>query len=298
MFNKEDFVWNWTAFITPFEEYESIDRDAFDNLLQKQVDAWIKWVLLLGTTAEYPTLSREEDTQITLRGIDIINQNASVMVNIWTNSTYETLENLKKYENIPGIDAYLVVNPYYNKPTQSWLYKHFKVIADESSRPIIVYNIKWRTWVNLETSTLLQLINDTNNIVWVKEASWDIKQISDVIQQTPNDFVVLAGDDWMTYHTIKSWGDWAVGVASNLLPQETTKFVNSWLSWNMQDFEDWSKYLQEFFDNEWIQTNPLPIKTALSYTWDIKEIFRLPLCPMDDDYKKNWLEVVKWYINT
>ncbi len=295
MSNIQEFAWNWTAFITPFREDESIDREAFDNLLQKQIDTWVKWILLLGTTAEYPTLSREEDTQVTLRGIEKINQNAKIMVNIWTNSTYETIENLKKYEEIPWIDAYLVVNPYYNKPTQTGLYKHFKAVADETNRPVFLYNIKWRTWVNLETDTLLELINNTNNIVWVKEASQDTNQITDVINQTPEDFVVLAWDDWMAYPTIMNNGHWVIWVTSNLLPYEVTKFVNKWLDGDIQEFDKWEEYLREFFENEGIQTNPIPIKTALAGKWYINEVFRLPLCPMDEEYRNKWLQIVDKY---
>jgi len=228
MSNKQQFRWVWTALITPFDNEGDIDWNALEVLIEKQVNGWVKGILLLWTTGESPTIGENEWLQIVKKAIKQINGRCNVMVNIWTYSTYKSVKNLQKFEELEGIDAFLVVNPYYNKPTQKWLYMHFKMIADSTSIGIFLYNIQWRTWVNLETETLLKLSQTCSNIIWVKEASGNIEQIKDVIQNTHNDFVVLSGDDSISLELIKNWWDGVISVASNLLTKEVNDMIEAW----------------------------------------------------------------------
>lgn len=295
MENKQ-FAGLWTALVTPFKEGNwidnEIDYEALDRLLQMQIDGKIDWVLLLGTTAENPTLSKNEQLEIVKFAINKLRNKTKIMVNVWTYSTSNSLENVKIYNEIDWIDAYLVVNPYYNKPTQTWLFTHFTTVADSTKRPVILYNIKWRTWVNLNTDTLLKVISKSKNVIWVKEASWDVDQMKEVILKTSKDFTVLSGDDGLTYDLALAWGDWVISVASNLIPGKMKEFVDLCLEKSLKAKDLNDKY-EEFFDKIFIQTNPLPAKTYLASKWIIKEEFRLPMCRMDEKERKIFLDFIK-----
>lgn len=286
----------WTALITPFKSWNWIDNeidfDALDNLLEMQIKWWVNWVLLLWTTWENPTLTKQEWLEIVKSSINKLQWKLKVMVNVWTYSTKASLENIAEYEKIDWIDSYLVVNPYYNKPTQTWLFKHFTTIAKSTDKPVILYNIHWRTWVNLETNTLIEIISECPNIVWVKEASWNMLQMKEVIESTWDHFVVLSWDDSLTYELIKNWWDWVISVASNCKPKEIQEFVNLCLDWDRKS-EELNENYKDFFSKLFIQTNPLPAKTYLAYKWIIEENFRLPMCEMDEIQRKEFLDFIK-----
>lgn len=288
--------WLWTALITPFKEGNWIDNqidfDALDKLLDMQIDDWVTWVLLLWTTWENPTLSREEWLEIVKFAIKKLKWFTKIMVNVWTYSTQESIKNVKMFDEVDWIDAYLVVNPYYNKPTQTGLFKHFTTIAKSTSRSIILYNIKWRTWVNLETETLVNISNECSNVIWVKEASWDLEQMKQVISSTGKWFLVFSWDDWLTYDLCQNWGDWVISVASNCKPKEVCEFVKECLL-KSPKAKELNKFYEEFFSKLFIQTNPLPAKTYLASKWIIKEEFRLPMCKMDDKEKEIFLSFIK-----
>lgn len=290
------FRWTRTALITPFTQNDNIDWHSFDRLIDKQIQWWVTWILFLWTTGENPTLNNDETYKIVKRWISKIDWKCKVMVNAWTYCTKKSIENIYRYTAIDSIDGFLIVNPYYNKPTQEWLFRHFKAIADSTQKPIFIYNIKWRTGVNMETDTLVRLSKECSNIIWVKEASWDLNQIKDVINQTDKDFIVLSWDDGITLDLIKLWWDWVISVASNFIPEKISKLVNYWLKWDLNNANKLNNDLKEFFEWEFIQTNPLPIKTALSYIWLCQEIFRLPLCQMDKWPKSKWIKILKKYI--
>lgn len=296
--DTKQFRWLWTALITPFKEWNGIDNDidyeALSMVLDMQINWKVDWVLLLWTTAENPTLTKQESVELVKFAIEKLRWKTKIMVNIWNYSTKSSLENLERFEKLEWIDAYLVVNPYYNKPTQTWLFQHFTTIASHTDIPVILYNIKWRTWVNLETDTLLNIISQSKNIIWVKEASWNIVQMKEVITKTADDFLVFSGDDALTYELVQNGWDWVISVASNCIPWKMKEFVDDCI--NTKDWvEDSNEKLQLFFDKLFIQTNPLPAKTFLASKWIIKEQFRLPMCKMDDKEKEDFLKVVEKY---
>lgn len=194
----------WTALVTPFLPNGDIDYGALEKLLEYQISGGIDGILLLGTTGEAPTLNQEEKKEIVDFSIKKIAGRTQVMVNVGTNNTRESQENIAYYNSIEGIDVYLVVNPYYNKPTQTGLFLHFKTLADATDIPVFLYNIRGRTGVNLETETLLQLLTECPNIMGVKEASGDIDQIREVISRTSNRCLVFSGDDALTAEVLKS----------------------------------------------------------------------------------------------
>ncbi len=297
MTNKQQFRWVCTALVTPFNNEGGIDWESFDILIEKQILWWVNGILLLWTTGESPTIGHNEWIELVKRAIKKIDRRCNIMVNVWTYSTYKSIKKLQEFEEIWWIDAFLAVNPYYNKPTQKWLYMHFKMIANSTSLPLFLYNIQWRTWVNLETDTLVKLSEDCSNIVWVKEASGSMEQMKEVIANTHDDFVVVSWDDSLTLELITNWWDGVISVASNLLPEKMTNMVQAALDNNMADAKEIDDSLQEFFEQEFIQTNPLPIKTALAHVWLIQEQFRLPMCTMDSELRNKWLELVDRYVN-
>lgn len=293
---KKEFTWLWTALVTPFLEWDwinnKIDYASLKNLINIQLEANVDWILLLWTTWENPTLTKKESQELVKFTIKKINKKTKIMVNIWTNSTKKSIKNLKEFEKIEWIDSYLIVNPYYNKPTQNWLFLHFTSIAKKTKKPIIIYNIKWRTAVNLETETLQKIVKSCPNVIWVKEASCDLNQMKEVIQKLWKEFTVLSWDDSLTYELIKSWWDWVISVASNAIPKQLKEMINLALIWDNKAEKLNEKY-KEYFKKLFIQTNPLPIKTILSDSWIIKEEFRLPMCKMDKKEKNDLLDFIK-----
>jgi 4-hydroxy-tetrahydrodipicolinate synthase len=257
-----------------------------------QIEGWIDGVLILWTTAENPTLSKEEWLEIVKFVINILKWKIKIMVNVWTYSTKSSIDNIKDFDKIEWIDAYLVVNPYYNKPTQTGLKKHFISCAESTLRDIILYNIEWRTSINLETSTLLDIIWECGNVVWVKEASWNMEQMKEVVEKTPDDFLVFSWDDALTYELIQNWWNWVISVASNIYPKMIKWFVDSCFN-DKEEASDLNNIYSELFSKLFIQANPLPAKTYLASNWIIKEEFRLPMCRMDEKERDIFLDFIE-----
>ena len=282
----------FTAIITPFRKNGEVDEEAFKKLIDFQIENKIDGIVPCGTTGESPTLSHEEHEKVIEICVRHVNGRVPVIAGAGSNSTAEAIS-LTKHAKEIGADAVLQVNPYYNKPTQKGLYLHFKAIADAVGIPVIVYNIKGRTAVNVETPTLVRLMNDCENIVAVKEASGDLNQMKDVIAQRKNGFSVLSGDDNMTFSLIKEGGNGVISVASNLVPGRIVAMVHAALDGKMMEAEKLDKNLAELFKACFIETNPIPIKTALAMKGMCHEVFRLPMCTMEDANKKKLRKVLE-----
>jgi 4-hydroxy-tetrahydrodipicolinate synthase len=282
-----------TAIITPFNEDGSIDEESLRKLIEFNISSGVSGIVPCGTTGESPTLDNEEHSKVIEITVNQVAKRVPVIAGTGSNCTKEAIELTKKAEEI-GVDGVLLVNPYYNKPTQEGLYRHFRAIAESVNIPCILYNIKGRTGVNLETSTLLRLIKSCKNIVGVKEASGDINQIKEVIQQKPDYFSVLSGDDNLTLELIKAGGDGVISVASNLVPQEMSEMVKLALDGNFEEAEKKNKELNSLFEIEFIETNPIPIKYALSLKDMCREVYRLPLCELSEENKEKVKGVLKY----
>ncbi len=292
MNNKEKYKGVWTALITPFKVDESIDWEAFDILVDKQIEAKVTGIVVSGTTGESPTLTDEECIELTKRAKEKANGKCLIMTGTGTNDTRKSIEKTKM-ATLAGADIIILVNPYYNKPTQEGLYQHFKKIAMSTELPIILYNIKGRTGVNLETSTLCRLAKDIKNIVGVKEASGDLEQIRSVCEQTPEDFVVLSGDDNITFKIIKDYNvDGVISVASNIVPNDMVKMVNLISSRQINEAEELNNKLFNLFKILFIETNPIPVKYAVSLIGLCKDVYRLPMCNLTTDNAKQVKELL------
>jgi len=281
----------FTAIITPFKEDGSLSEECLKKLIDFNIENGITGIVPCGTTGESPTLSHDEHDQVIALTVSHVNGRVPVIAGTGSNSTAEAVRLTKHAESV-GVTACLVVNPYYNKPTQEGLYRHFKAVADSVKIPIVVYNIKGRTGVNVETSTLMRLVKDCPNIIAVKEASGDINQMKDVIAQRPEGFSVLSGDDNITLELIKAGGNGVISVASNLVPDKMVAMVGAALDGNFEDAEKINKELEPLFEAEFIETNPIPIKCALAMKGMCEEAYRLPMCELRPESKEKLREVL------
>ena len=266
----------YTALITPFTAANQIDWPAFERLIDHQIATGVTGLVFVGTTGESPTLSHQEHREILRRSVEIVNGRCQVIHGTGSNNTRESIE-LAIVAAEAGADGHLVINPYYNKPTQDGLYRHFTAVADAAELPVIVYNIQGRTAVNLETDTMLRLAQH-RNIVGVKEASGNMAQIMDVIRRTPDDFAVLSGDDALTLPLIACGGDGLVSVISNALPRSTVALVDHCLEGRWGAARDAFYALLDLMQLSMIETNPIPIKYLMHKLGYCTKEVRLPLC--------------------
>jgi len=281
----------FTAIITPFNEDGSLDLDSLDRIIEFQIENGIDGIVPMGTTGESPTLSIDEHIEVVHRTCETVNKRVSVIAGAGSNNTEEAIE-LAEAARAVGADATLQVTPYYNKPTQEGIYRHFMKIADKVDLPHIIYNIKSRTGRNIETDTMVRLAGHSN-IVGVKEASGDIMQIMEVIERTPTDFTVLSGDDAITLPLIAAGGIGCISVSSNLFPGLMKDFIYTGLDGNMERMRDLNYRLMPMFRMMCIEQNPIPIKTAMAMQGYAKEIFRLPLCELGQGNRKKLEDFLK-----
>jgi 4-hydroxy-tetrahydrodipicolinate synthase len=275
----------YTAIITPFDEKDRVDYDTLENLLEMQIANGVDGVVVCGTTGESPTLNHFEHSDVIRFVIDRARKRIKVIAGTGSNCTKEAVE-LSVNAERDEADALLLVSPYYNKPTQEGLYRHFKAVSDAVHIPIILYNIKGRTGVNIETATIMRLAKDCPNILGVKEASGDINQIKEVIAKKPDYFSVLSGDDNLILDLVKSGGDGVISVASNSIPKQVSELTKTCLEGNFEKATKMNEELMPIFKACFIETNPIPIKAMLAMQGLCKEVYRLPLCELRIENRK------------
>lgn len=281
-----------TAIVTPFKEDESIDEEALRGLVDFQIKNNIDGIVPCGTTGESPTLDHGEHQRVIEIVIDAAKGKVPVIAGTGSNSTREAIK-MTKHALDAGANASLQVCPYYNKPTQEGLFRHFSAIANAVDIPLIVYNIKGRTGINMETATLARLAKEHSNIVAVKEASGDINQMQDVLNTLPKEFDVLSGDDKMTFPLMKIGGRGVISVASNIIPAEVRELAQHALNGDLRKAEEMHNKLLPIFEGLFIETNPVPIKAALAMKGMIKESYRLPMCGMKLENKEKLKKILE-----
>ena len=281
----------FTAIITPFQQDGTVDEESLKQLIDFNIKNGVSGIVPCGTTGESPTLDHNEHDRVIELTVQHVNKRVPVIAGTGSNSTAEAIR-LTKHAEEAGADACLLVNPYYNKPTQEGLYRHFKAIADAVKFPCVVYNIKGRTGINVETPTLMRLIKDCSNIKAVKEASGDLNQMKNVIDLRPEGFSVLSGDDNLTLDLIKAGGNGVISVASNLVPDRMVTMVTAALNKEYAKAEELNEKLAPLFDVEFIETNPIPIKAALAMKGMCEEVYRLPMCELRPENKEKLKEVI------
>ncbi len=281
----------YTALVTPFKTSGEVDEEVLERLIAFQLENGVDGLVPCGTTGESPTLSHDEHDRVIDLTVQFVNKKVPVIAGTGSNSTAEAVR-LTRHAQESGADAALLVNPYYNKPTQKGLYLHFKAVADAVNIPCFVYNIKGRTAVNVETSTLVALMQDCPNIIGVKEASGDLNQMKEVVSRRKDGFSVLSGDDNMTLPLIEAGGDGVISVASNLVPDRMVRLVHAALKRDTEKARQLERELAELFRVEFIETNPIPIKTAMAMAGMCEEAFRLPMCELEKEEHRRELQKV------
>lgn len=281
-----------TAIVTPFTEKGSLDEQALKKLVEFQVNNSIDGIVPCGTTGESPTLGYDEHDKVIELVIDAANGKVPVIAGTGSNSAREAIE-MTRHAADAGADASLQVCPYYNKPTQEGLYRHFSAIAKAAEIPIIIYNIQGRTAVNLETSTLARLAKEHSNIIGVKEASGNISQMMDVINELPKNFDVLSGDDNMALPLMALGGKGVISVASNIVPKEIHDMAQHALNGDFEKAKQIHFKLLPLFKGIFIETNPIPIKAALAMKGMIEEAYRLPMCGMGAENREKLRKILK-----
>ena len=282
----------FTAIVTPFKEDGRLDEKALKALVEFQIKNKIDGIVPCGTTGESPTLDYEEHHKVIKIVVDASNGKVPVIAGTGSNSTKEAVEMTRKAADA-GADASLQVCPYYNKPTQEGLYRHFSEIAKSVDIPIIIYNIQSRTAVNLETATLARLAKEHSNIVGVKEASGNMPQMMEVISSLPKNFSVLSGDDILTLPLMSCGGHGVISVASNIIPNEIHNLTECALNGDFKKAEELHYKYLPLFKGIFIETNPIPIKAALAMKGMIKENYRLPMCEMKAENKEKLRKILK-----
>lgn len=264
-----------TALITPFKGGE-VDYDAFAALVDRQVEAGIDFLVPLGTTGETPCLEDEERIKV-LQIAKEHSQGRPIVVGGGTNSLQHTIRSMRMLEPY-GVDAFLIVVPYYNKPTQEGQYQYFKAVAESTDKPIVLYNVPGRTGANMTAETTLRLAQ-IDNIVAVKEASGNREQIEKILAGAPEGFMVLSGNDDDTIWMMQQGGAGIISVASNVAPAHMAEFVGALTGGDMEKAESMNRQLTPLFTNCFVESNPIPAKAAMAAMGLIKNELRLPLVP-------------------
>jgi len=273
-----------TAMITPFNDDESINFAEVEKITEHLITHGTNTIVVAGTTGESPTLSHEEEFELFQTVIKVASDQAKVIAGTGSNSTKTTIYSTKAAEDI-GVDAAMVVCPYYNKPSQDGLIAHFTAVAESTELPIMIYNIPGRCGINMEPETTLEL-SKVKNIICIKEASGDINQIKKVSEITPDDFFVYSGDDNLTLDILKVGGCGVVSVASHLVGDEIQEMVQAYFNGNESEASKINIELAELFQTLFITSNPVPLKYALSLKGFNTLKVRLPLVETNDEQKK------------
>ncbi|OGP17746.1 MAG: 4-hydroxy-tetrahydrodipicolinate synthase [Deltaproteobacteria bacterium RIFCSPLOWO2_02_FULL_50_16] len=286
------FQGSFVAIVTPFKNNE-IDEPALRNLIDWHIQSGTDGIVPCGTTGESATLSHEEHNRVVRITVEQVNKRIKVLAGTGSNATSEALRMTRNAKEA-GADGCLLITPYYNKPTQEGLFRHFEAIAKAVDIPLILYNVPGRTAVNMLPLTVKRCAT-LSNIIGIKEASGDLDQIRDIIKFCGPDFLILSGEDAQNHAIMKLGGKGVISVTANCLPSRVADLCRQCLKKNDAAAEKIQDELSEINDVLFIETNPIPIKTAMALMGKVREEFRLPLCPMGEKNKKQLEAVLKKY---
>lgn len=278
------------AIVTPFKNGK-IDEKALGDLVEWHIASGTDAIVPCGTTGESATLEYEEHYRVIEVVIKAANKRIPVIAGTGANATDETIMITKMAKKL-GADAALLVSPYYNKPTQEGLYRHYKAVAEAVKMPIILYNVPGRTAVNILPPTVARLA-DVKNIVAIKEATGDMKQVSEVIRLCGDRITVISGDDFTTFPLLALGGKGVISVTANVAPREVSDMCRLWKEGKHDKAKALHYRLEPLNQAMFIETNPIPAKTALALMGKIREEFRLPLCEMSEANKEKLRKTIK-----
>jgi 4-hydroxy-tetrahydrodipicolinate synthase len=290
---SQTFQGSFVAMVTPFRNGK-VDEAKLRELVEFHVTHGTDGLIPCGTTGESPTLNHDEHHRVVEIVIEAARGRIRVIAGTGSNSTAEAID-MTKHAERAGAAGALVVNPYYNKPTQEGLYRHFRAVAESVAIPVLLYNIQSRTAINVETDTLARLARDVKTIVGVKEASGSLDQMSQVIAACGPDFSVLSGDDNITLPLLAIGGSGVVSVIANIVPRETADLVHAALEGDWKRARDLHYRLFPLARAAFLETNPIPIKEAMAMAGMLEPEFRLPMCRMSDANREKLRAILKPY---
>jgi len=269
------------AMVTPFNSKNEIDYMATERMVEHLISGGVNYIVVLGTTGEAVVLSKEEKRNLVSFAIDKCNGRVPIVMGVGGNNTGSLIKELNTFD-FEGVDAILSVTPYYNKPTQQGLLLHYKALAANSPRPIILYNVPGRTGVNMDATTTLTLAHEEEKIIAIKEASGDLNQQSYILRDRPDSFLVLSGDDALALPQFALGFDGVISVIGNAFPHEFSTLVRSALEGKFTEASRVYLKLVEIIDLLFVDGNPAGVKAALSIKGVIDNNIRLPLAPVTD----------------
>ena len=284
------------AMVTPFAEDGQVDYEALGDMVNYVIEGGVDYIVALGTTAETPTLYNSERAVIAMYTAHKINGRVPLVMGCGGNSTSEVLDQLREFD-LRGADAILSVTPYYNKPSQEGLYQHFKTVAEHSPLPVILYNIPGRTGVNMTAETTLRLAREIPNIIGIKEASGNLEQMQQIINNRPEGFLVLAGDDGIAIELMERGGDGVISVAANVFPKRFMACINEAKAGRYEVAREmWDKTnMDEAVEALFAEGNPVGAKCALSVMGKIGSTMRLPLVPGTEALRERFKMLIEKY---
>jgi len=277
------------AIVTPFKKGK-VDEKAFGDLIEWHIAQGTNAIVPCGTTGEASTLDYKEHYRVIDIAVKIVNGRVPVVAGTGANSTDETIE-ITEHARKSGADAALLVTPYYNKPTQEGLYRHYKMVAEQVDIPIVLYNVPGRTAVNMLPPTVARLA-EIENIIAIKEATGDMKQVSEVIRLCGDRMIVISGDDFTTLPLLALGGKGVISVSANVMPKEVSQMCSFWMKGQHDKARALHYKLEPLNASMFIETNPIPVKTALAMMGKIREEFRMPLCEMAPANKEKLKKVL------
>lgn len=281
-----------TALVTPFDVDGAVDKKAFQALVDRQITNGVSLLVPCGTTGESATMTEEEDQEVIRMTVEVARGRARVIAGTGSNSTASAMEYSQGAREL-GVDAILVVAPYYNKPTQEGLDAHFRAVAESvNDLPVVLYNVPGRTSSNIAPATILRLAQEVHNIVAVKEASCNLSQIMEILHHRPEGFRVFSGDDAVTLPLMVLGAEGIISVVSNEVPAWMSRMVDLALAGDWEEARKVHYRLLDLMEVNFIETSPGPVKAALAMMGLIKEKLRLPLVPIQEKSRLKVREVL------
>jgi len=273
------------ALVTPFRQDGQIDFDTLTRIVENLIAGGTDFLCVLGTTAETPTLNSQERLQVVKHVIKLVGGRIPIMVGCSSNCTATAVEQIKQFE-IDGVDGILSAVPFYNKPSQEGVYRHFAEIAKASKKPIILYNVPGRTGINMTADTTLRIAREFKNVIGVKEASGKMDQITEIINKAPESFKVIVGDDSLAMEAIKNGSVGVISVIGNAIPKRFGKLVHLSMEGKFQEADEIQKQLDPLYGLLFKEGNPCGVKALMASQGQLENVMRLPLVPVSAELNK------------
>lgn len=283
------------AIVTPFNKDNTIDYKSLGKLVDFIIKGGVEYVVVLGTTGESVTLSKEEKQSVVTHVIENVDKRVPLVLGLGGNNTQEILSSFKRSSDFNHIDAILSVSPYYNKPNQRGIYQHYKAIAEESPVPVILYNVPGRTSSNVTADTTIKLAEEFKNIIAMKEASGNLEQCMKIIKYKPKDFLLISGDDMLTLPLIASGADGVISVVANAFPKDFSEMTRQMLAGNVKEAQKLHYKLTDIIEQLFADGNPAGIKAVLEQMKICQANVRLPLVRVNKATQNALTELIGMY---